>query len=75
MKLYHETLVENGVTGYDFDRCWQDYRTSTLFLLGYSVIGAGGLDLGNERGSDLFTKISSRTLAAIADLKSYELLD
>ena len=52
-----------------------DYRTSTLFLLGYSVIGAGGLDLGNERGADLFTKISSRTLAAISDLKSYDLMD
>ena len=23
VKLYHETLVENGVTGYDFDRCWR----------------------------------------------------
>ena len=41
VKLYHDTLVENGVKNYSFDQCWQDYRLSTLFLLPYSVIGAG----------------------------------
>ena len=60
--------------GYAFDQCWEDYRLSTLFLLAYSVIGAGGLDLANERGMDLFTKIAQRTIAAIDDLKAYELL-
>lgn len=75
VKLYHDTLVEHGVKDYDFAQCWEDYRLSTLFLLAYSVIGAGGLDLANERGFDLFTKIASRTIAAIDDLKAYELLD
>jgi hypothetical protein len=75
VKVYHDTLVQHGVPGYSFDQCWQDYRASTLFLLPYSVIGAGSLDLSNERGVDLFTKIASRTLAAISDLKSYVLLD
>ena len=75
VKLYHDTLVENGVPGYSFDQCWQDYRLSTLFLLPYSVIGAGSLDLSNERGVELFNKINSGTLAAISDLKSYELMD
>ncbi|MDP9237779.1 MAG: ecdysteroid 22-kinase family protein [Chloroflexota bacterium] len=75
VRLYHDTLVEHGVQGYTFDQCWEDYRLSTLFLLGYSVIGAGALDLANERGMDLFTKITQRTIAAIEDLKAYELLD
>ncbi|HYM16434.1 MAG TPA: oxidoreductase family protein [Dehalococcoidia bacterium] len=75
VKLYHDTLVSHGVQGYTLDQCWEDYRLSTLFLLAYSVIGAGGLDLANERGVDLFTKITSRTIAAIDDLKAYELLD
>ncbi len=75
VKLYHDTLVENGVAGYSFDQCWQDYRLSTLFLLAYSVIGAGSIDLSNERGVELFKKITSGTLAAIRDLKSYELMD
>ena len=75
MKLYHDTLVENGVQGYSFDSAGRTTALSTLFLLAYSVIGAGWLDLANERGVDLFTKIAKRTLAAIDDLKAYELLD
>jgi hypothetical protein len=75
VKLYHDTLVENGVTGYTLEQCWQDYRLSVLFLLVYSVIAIGSLDMANERGLDLFTKISTRTLAAVDDLKAYELID
>jgi hypothetical protein len=63
------------VQGYAFDQCWEDYRLSTLFLLAYSVIQTGGLDMANERGVDLITKIAQRTIAAIDDLKAYELLD
>ncbi len=75
VKLYHDTLVEHGVQGYTFDQCWEDYRLSTLFLLAYSVIQTGGLDLANERGANLITMIAQRTIAAIDDLKAYELLD
>ena len=74
LKLYHDTLVEHGVKGYSFEQCWEDYRLSILFLLVYSVLGIGTLDLANPRGVELFTKISRRTLAAISDLKAYELL-
>jgi hypothetical protein len=74
LRLYHETLQLHGVKDYSFEQCWEDYRLSMLFMLAYSVIGIGGIDMANERGVDLFTKISRRTLAAIDDLKSYELL-
>jgi hypothetical protein len=74
VKLYHDTLVEHGVTEYSFEQCWEDYRLSALFLLAYSVIALGSLDHANERGVELFTTISKRTLAAISDLKSAELL-
>jgi thiamine kinase-like enzyme len=26
VRRYHDRLVENGVTGYDWDACWYDYR-------------------------------------------------
>jgi len=74
VKLYHDTLVAQGVKDYSFDQCWQDYRLSTLLLLGYSVIALGSLDHANERGVELFTAISKRTFAAITDLNSAELL-
>ena len=74
VKLYHDTLVGRGVMDYSFDQCWEDYRLSTLFLLIPSVIPLGSLHLGNDRGVQLFTTISKRTLAAITDLKSADLL-
>jgi aminoglycoside/choline kinase family phosphotransferase len=74
VKLYHNTLDERGVKDYSVEQCWQDYRLSALLLLAYSVITLGSLDLANERGVELFTTISKRTLAAITDLKSAELL-
>ena len=74
VKLYHDTVVAHGVKDYSFEQCWQDYRLSTLLLLGYSVIALGSLDHANERGVELFTTISKRTFAAITDLKSAELL-
>lgn len=75
VRVYHETLVEHGVKDYSAEQCWEDYRLSALILLAYSVIGAGGLDLANKRGMELFTKITQRTIAALDDLKAYELLD
>ena len=74
VKLYHDTLVEHGVKNYSFEQCWDDYRRTTLFLLTYSVIALGSLDHANERGVELFTTISKRTLAAITDRNSSELL-
>ena len=74
VKLYHATLIANGVKDYSFEQCWHDYRLSALFLLAYSVIALGSLDHANERGVKLFTTISKRTFAAITDLNSAELL-
>jgi Ecdysteroid kinase-like family len=74
VKLYHDTLLAGGVAGYDFEQCWEDYRRSTLFLLSYAVIAIGSLDLANQRGVELFTMIATRTMNAITDLKSGDLL-
>ncbi len=68
VQMYHSVLTENGVHGYDFDRCWEDYRLSVLFMIVYPVIGIGSLDLANERGVELFTTILNRTASAIEDL-------
>jgi thiamine kinase-like enzyme len=72
--LYHKTLIEGGVTGYSSEQCWEDYRRSMLFLLGYAVIALGSLDMANQRGVDLFTMIATRTMSAITDLNAGELL-
>ena len=74
LRMYHEILLENGVTGYDFDACWHDYRTSTLFCWLYSVIQIGSLDPSNERGLAVFSAILERNAAALTDLNAGELL-
>ena len=74
LRIYHETLVANGVRGYDFDQCLHDYRFATLFCLVYPVVSGGGLDLANERGVTLVTAMMDRSVAAITDLNAAELM-
>jgi thiamine kinase-like enzyme len=74
VRLYHRTLLENGVKNYDFDTCWRDYRTSVLMAWIWPVIGIGALDPANERGLAFFYEWSKRACTAVADLKAYEAL-
>ena len=71
---YHDILLERGVTGYDFDTCWEDYRAACLFCFVYAVIGLGTLDMANERGLKLFITIMQRTSAAILDNDAAEFM-
>lgn len=72
--MYHSILVENGVRGYDFDQCFEDYRASALFCLLYAVIDIGSLDVTDERGVELFDAIMERAISATRDLNAGELL-
>ncbi|MBC7870435.1 MAG: phosphotransferase, partial [Chitinophagaceae bacterium] len=37
LRRYHARLLENGVTGYDWETCWNDYRMSIIDLLFFPV--------------------------------------
>lgn len=74
LHMYHDILVERGVKGYDFDRCFLDYRTAALFCWQYAVVILGSLDTANERGLALFTDVLDRFVATIVDLNAAELL-
>ena len=75
LKDYHRALVDGGVKDYSFDQCWDDYRASTMGCLNYPVTAGGSIDLANERGLELATKMLDRSLSAIMDLKAYDVLD
>ena len=75
LKEYHRGLLDSGVKDYSFDQCWDDYRASTMGCLNYPVTAGGSIDLANERGLELATKMLDRSLSAIMDLKAYEVLD
>ena len=70
LKSYHETLVENGVRGYEFDECQKDYRLSMFRPLHVLVVAGANLDLG----SALLSAVVRRTSAAMADHRMDELL-
>jgi hypothetical protein len=48
LKLYHDLLVQGGVTGYAFDQCWTEYRRMALYVFVYVVISLGTLDFANS---------------------------
>lgn len=72
--LYHQTLVEHGVTGHDLAACQARYATATLYLLSWAVLIAGTLDMGNERGMQLARTLIGRSFNAVSALNGFERL-
>jgi aminoglycoside/choline kinase family phosphotransferase len=73
VRAYHDGLVAAGVTGYDFDRCWRDYRRGTWSGLVVAV-AASMLVERTERGDDMFMVMAHRHAEHIHDLRAAELL-
>lgn len=71
---YLETLRAEGVTGYDMETAWSDYRVMCLFCLVYPVTVCGSLDLSNDRGKALAECMLDRNLTVIDDLDCDKLL-
>lgn len=74
LHLYHDTLAEQGVSGYSFEQCLLDYRRSVLFCWVYPVVAIGTIAAANERGRDLTIAMMERSAAAIMDHNAAELL-
>jgi ecdysteroid kinase len=72
---YHDELVARGVTGYEADRCFDDYRLGQL--QGPLITTLGSEYATRERTSDadrMFLAMATRSCAAIRDLRSLDLL-
>jgi Phosphotransferase enzyme family len=70
---YHRALASYGVTDYDRETCWRDYRLGVLqapliSALGFAFAGA------TERGDDMVLTMLVRGCQAIRDLGTLELL-
>ncbi len=72
IRLYIAALRAGGVTGYDFDEAWRDYRISVVTGWLWPVMGIGSLDLANARGVAVFHQWNQRIAAAIEDLDAAE---
>lgn len=71
MALYHDTLVEHGVSGHSLAACRDRYATAALYLLAWAVLIAGTLDMGNERGAQLARTLLRRSLNAVDSLGGF----
>ena len=64
---YHQALVSYGVTDYDLDACWDDYRFAMVQGPLVSVFGCA-YGSRTDRGDRMFAAMVARSCAAIRDL-------
>ena len=68
LKIYHETLKANGVNGYTFEACWEDYCLAMSRYFVQAVLMVASLNVKNDRESKLAQAVAERFIAAITDL-------
>ena len=67
LHAYHDTLVANGVTDYDYDTLVDDYRVGISCGWMIPVLAVGSLDFTSERAISLWTTVIERTQNALLD--------
>jgi Phosphotransferase enzyme family len=70
---YHRTLSDYGVTGYDRETCWRDYRLGMPQALLISALGFA-FATATDRGDDMVLTMLSRGCQAIRELRTLELI-
>jgi hypothetical protein len=67
LHAYHDTLVANGVTDYDFGTLVSDYAVGISCGWIIPVLAVGSLDFTSERAIALWTAVIERTQNALLD--------
>src|SRR5581483_11576651 len=70
---YHRALCGYGVTGYDRETCWRDYRLGMPHALLISALGFA-FATATDRGDDMVLTMLARGCQAIRDLGTLELI-
>jgi len=73
VRAYHEALCRAGVTGYAFDRCWEDYRRATFAGFVVTVVASMMVEQ-TARGDEMFVVMAQRHSRHALDLGAGELL-
>jgi thiamine kinase-like enzyme len=75
LHTYHDTLLANGVRGYEFDQLAADYRVGVVYGFVIPVFAVGSLDASSERAMALWTAVLERVQDAIGQHDAHSLLD
>ncbi|WIM89637.1 phosphotransferase [Candidatus Mycobacterium wuenschmannii] len=70
---YHRALTGYGVTGYDSETCWQDYRLGMTQTVLISALGFA-FATATDRGDDMVLTMLARGCQAIRELGSLDLV-
>lgn len=73
LRDYHEQLTAAGVTGYDWDTCWRDYRRYTFAGVVMAVVASMIVEQ-TDHGDAMFIAMASRHAAHAIDLEAEDLL-
>ena len=70
---YHRALQGYGVSGYDRETCWRDYRLGMTQTVLISALGFA-FATATDRGDDMMLTMLARGCQAIRELGSLELV-
>ena len=73
LRRYYDGLCGRGVTGYEWDRCFLDYRRATLAGILMTVV-ASQVVASDERGVAMFAAMAERHFAHAVDHKAIQFL-
>lgn len=73
VRSYYDELLAQGVTGFDWERCWQEYQRQ-CFLGILMVIAPAMLVERTPRGDDMFMAVLGRNAQMAIDLGAVDLL-
>jgi hypothetical protein len=71
--VYHTELSTYGITDYDRETCWRDYRVGMLQVPLLTTLGCA-FAVSTERGDDMMLVMLQRGCRAIRELGSLELI-
>lgn len=74
VEAYHEALMAYGITDYDADTCWRDYRLGAVQVPLLVALGTAFAST-TDRGDDMMLAMLSRGCRAIRELDTLELIN
>ena len=74
VQIYHDHLLNLGITNYSLAQCRERYVIAALYLVCYATIISGTLDLANERGRALGETLFGNAMSSLTELDAFSLL-
>ncbi len=75
LRTYHQTLLDNGVSGYEYDQFVADYHVGVMYGWVIPVFATGTLDASSDRAMALWTEVLERVQDAILQHDAHQVIE